>query len=532
MHSKSFSSIAAFCSHYCPILLLLLGALLRLVYLSRVPGGLHQDEAFVLLNSYDLFHEGQDSAGYTFPVYMSSWGDGQSAMYSWLLTPLLLLNKGIPTTFLGRLPQALIGILTLWCVYCLMKEMFGRIAGLWALFALSICPWHIMACRWALDANLAPGFLMFGLYFFIRGLHDNRYFLLSALFYGLSLYCYAVIWTMLPFLLAMQLIYGIRFHKIHCNRYNFLAVLLLFLLALPLLLFVLINQGILPEISLSWITIPRTSGYRGGEVAFSLRGLYDNFKNTAHLLLLQDTGSPYDFLLPWGLFYDLGRIFIVIGIGSMLYHLILSMRQHTFCWEFFLFAQLVGGGITSLLVTARLHQLNDLYIPLVLCEAYGIWKSCCFLKKKSHLFCKLFVVCTTVAFLLCLVLFQKDYYTKYAETTNSYFAKGVEDCVAYSLEQCEALGLTTISAEKATQWPRLLLYTRTLPSQYLSTVVYDVAPAPATFTTADGIQINTRINYDAISTNSIYIIYYTEAGLFEEDFTLTPFYDWYVAVPK
>ena len=60
----------------------------------------------------------------------------------------------------------------------------------------------------------------------------------------------------------------------------------------------------------------------------------------------------------------------------------------------------------------------------------------------------------------------------------------------------------------------------------------DVAPAPAAFTTADGIRVNTRINYDTISTDSIYIIYYTEADLFKDRFTLTPFYDWYVAVPK
>ena len=120
MHSKFLSDSNTFYRRYCPVLILLLGALLRLLYLSRVPGGLHQDEAFVLLNSYDLLHEGRDSAGYAFPIYMSSWGDGQSAMYSWLLTPLLLLNKGIPTTFLGTLPQALVGILTLWCVYCLV----------------------------------------------------------------------------------------------------------------------------------------------------------------------------------------------------------------------------------------------------------------------------------------------------------------------------------------------------------------------------------------------------------------------------
>ena len=67
MHSKFLSDSNTFYRRYCPVLILLLGALLRLLYLSRVPGGLHQDEAFVLLNSYDLLHEGRDSAGYAFP---------------------------------------------------------------------------------------------------------------------------------------------------------------------------------------------------------------------------------------------------------------------------------------------------------------------------------------------------------------------------------------------------------------------------------------------------------------------------------
>ena len=106
-----------------PFVLLLLGALLRLISLSKVPGGYHQDEAFVALNSFGLFHEGMDSAGLKFPIYMSSWGDGQSAMYSWLLTPLLIFTKGVPTLFITRIPQVLIAILTLWCVYLLIKRM-------------------------------------------------------------------------------------------------------------------------------------------------------------------------------------------------------------------------------------------------------------------------------------------------------------------------------------------------------------------------------------------------------------------------
>lgn len=43
---------------------------------------------------------------------------------------------------------------------------------------------------------------------------------------------------------------------------------------------------------------------------------------------------------------------------------------------------------------------------------------------------------------------------------------------------------------------------------------------------------NTRINYDDINTDSIYIIYYTDAETFTDNFTLTQFEDWYVALPK
>ncbi len=153
-----------------PFSLILLGAILRLICLGSIPGGMHQDESFVALNAFDMFHEGRDSSGRFFPAYMASWGDGQSAMLTWMVIPLLALNDGHVNAFLCRLPQAIVGIFTLWAVYCLMKHLFNRNMGLISLFLLAICPWHVMMCRWGLDANMAPGFLIFSLYFFVRGL--------------------------------------------------------------------------------------------------------------------------------------------------------------------------------------------------------------------------------------------------------------------------------------------------------------------------------------------------------------------------
>lgn len=514
-----------------PAVILLLGAVVRLIYLGSVPGGLHQDEAFVALNAYDLYHEGRDSAGLYMPIYMSSWGDGQSAMYSWLLTVLLFFTGGRWNTWLCRLPQALVAIFTLWAVYCLMRHMFDRAAGLWAMFLLAVCPWHVMMSRWALDANLAPGFLIFGLLFFIRGLDEERFFLLSALFYGLSLYCYAVIWPMLPVLLVLQILYGLICRKIHLSRWTLLSMGILFVLALPLMLFVLVNMNVLQEIVLPFMTVPKTSGFRGGEISFDLQRMADNLKTALKLLVSQNTGSEYDVLMPWGLFYDEGRDVILIGAVLLLVRMLIHMFQKKFAYEFYIFTNVLCGGITCLYVQARVHQVNDLFIPLVLCGAYGIWTVTSWITCKKRVIGRIAAAVTVCCYGTCFAMFQRDYYTDYKSLTDIYFAAGVRESVEYALEKSEELGITSISAEKAAQWPRILLFTETLPTEYLAHVEYDEYPAPAGFE-KNGLHIRTRVDYENIDRETIYIIYYADAEPFMEDFDIAEFYDWRVAVPK
>ena len=514
-----------------PIVILLFGAVVRLVYLGSVPGGLHQDEAFVALNAYDLYHEGRDCAGLQLPVYMSSWGDGQSAMYSWLLTILMVFTGGRWNTYLCRLPQALVGIFTLWAVYCLMRHMFERSAGLWAMFLLAVCPWHVMMSRWALDANLAPGFLIFGLLFFVKGLDEEKYFLLSALFYGLSLYCYAVIWPMMPVLLALQVLYGLIGRKIHPGRWTLLSVGILFVLALPLILFVLVNMDVLQEIVLPFMTIPKTSGFRGGEISFDLQMMLRNMETARKLLVSQNTGSEYDVLMPWGLFYDEGRDVILIGAVLLFIRMIIHMVQKKFAYEFYIFTGLLCGGLTCLYVQARVHQVNDLFIPMVLCGAYGIWTVTSWITRKKKTLGQLAAAVVVCCYGTCFILFQRDYYTDYKALTDIYFAAGVKESVEYALEKSEELGITDISAEKAAQWPRILLFTETLPAEYLAHVEYDEFPAPAAFE-KDGLHIKTRVDYENIDKDTIYIIYYADAEPFLEDFDIAEFYDWRVAVPR
>lgn len=514
-----------------PAIILSVGALIRLVCLGSMPGGFHQDESFVALNAYDIYREGRDSAGLYMPVYMSSWGDGQSAMYIWLLAFLMFLTGGRWNIYLCRLPQALVAIFTIWAVYRLMYRMFNRTAGLWAMFLLAICPWHVMMSRWGLDANLAPGFLIFGLLFFIKGLSDQRFFLLSAAFYGMSLYCYAVIWPIVPILIILQSLYGLCHKKIKLNTYTLLSAGILFLLALPLLLFVLVNKNILPKFSSAFMTIPKTANFRSGEMSFHLTDIISNFKTAARLFLKQDTGSVYDVLMPWGLFYDIGRIMIVFGAILLFYRTVVSIIKKKFTFEFFISANVLCGVINCLYVTAKLHQINSLFIPLVLCEAYGIWQIAGWITQRKKAVGQFLTTAVIAFYSVCFLLFQRDYYTEYKELTEAYFAAGVQESVAYAVKTGKELGIKTISAEKAAQWPRLLLFTGTLPSEYLAHVEYERFPTPSAFE-KDGLRILTRINYDDLNTDTIYIIYYIDEELFQENYALTEFYDWRVAVPK
>lgn len=517
--------------------ILLLGAVLRLVCLGTMPAGQHQDESFVAWNAYAIFHEGMDSAGHVMPVYMADWGDGHSALYVWLTLPLIALNGGHVTPFLSRLPQAVVAIFTLAAVYGIMRRILGEKAALWTSFLLAVCPWHIMMSRWGLDANLAPGFLMFGLYFFLRGTSGERgepprkFLLLSAFFYGLSLYSYAVIWPVVPFLLLLQIFYGLWHKKLHIDKWSLLSACLLFVMALPLLLFIAVNSGVIPEIRLAFMTIPVMGGYRGGEIAFDLSGMWSNLRAALSLLWHQNTGAPQDVLLPWGLFYDIGRAFSVFGAAVLSVRVVVGLWKREYRGETFLMIQLLGGGLVCLLVTAVLHQINALYIPLVLCQGYGIWWLLETLGKKKAVLAKAGAVVLALVYMVCLAGFQRDYYTKYRGLADAYFGAGIRECVEYAVETCEQTGIDTITVEKGAQWPRLLLYLETLPSEYLESVVYDVAPAPASFTSKD-LLIRTRIDYDNISQDSIYIIYFVDREIFAQDYELVPFYDWYVAVPR
>lgn len=514
-------------------LIFIMGFFFRFYRLGTLHGGLHRDEATVAMNSFTFFHGGTDFVGNVNPVYMQDWGDGHSALYVWLTQLPLLLNKGHFSPFVSRFPQAFVASLTVLAVYFIAKEMFGRKCGVWAMLFLAVCPWHVSMARWGLDANLAPGFLMFSIYFLVKSVKNSKYYIGAGILFGLTLYSYALTWVVVPLILFSVGIYFLIFKKMHFDRYLVIGIVFLFIFALPQMLFLLVDYGVIGDIRLPFITIGGMNNTRENEVFNGLEGVVTNLKQAIHLFVFQDSaGEVWVIRKPWGLFFDIGRAFIVLGGIVVLVRAIKSFIKRTFAWESVFLFIVLSCASTCLLTFPHVHRINVLYIPLILCGAYGIYFVSEIIGEKRRTFRKVYSGAVATTFLVYFVLFWRDYCTDYKDLVETYWGIGVEDCIYYAMDVCENSDIKKITVEKAAQWPKFLLYTGTTSEEFMQNPVFESYPIPWSFQKNNGITIQTRIDYESVSDDSVFIIYFTDYDVFKENFDLTQFRDWYVAVPK
>ncbi|OGY16751.1 MAG: hypothetical protein A2784_04680 [Candidatus Chisholmbacteria bacterium RIFCSPHIGHO2_01_FULL_48_12] len=207
---------------YLPIILiLLLAAGLRLVQLGQNPPGLYWDEVSLGYNAYSILTTGRDEHGEFLPLTrFKAFGDYKPPGYIYATVPSIALF-GL-NEFSVRFPSALAGVIMVWLMYLLVKELFPvhlggvqghprgvQVATLAALI-LAISPWHVQLSRVAFEAMLAAAFNLAGIYFFVKAIHKSGWYLiLSAIFFGLTVYTFNSNRLLTPLLvLALTLIYA------------------------------------------------------------------------------------------------------------------------------------------------------------------------------------------------------------------------------------------------------------------------------------------------------------------------------------
>jgi hypothetical protein len=270
------------------VLLLILFVFSRLYKLTSIPSGINVDEAGMMYDAYCLSQYGVDRYLNSYPVYFSNFGGGQSIAYGyWVMLITNVFNKDSVGILIARLPQFGGSSILFISSYLIFKERFNKKISLLGLLLVIICPYFIMSSRWGLDSSLMLPMLTLSSYLLILSIKGkkNSLFILTGIIIGLTLYTYALSYIIIPIFLLLSLSYFIKNKKI--DLINLISLgLPIFVLALPLILMLMVNNNFLNEFKLFGLfTITKIVDYRGGEI--SLLNIINNlylFK----LLLVND----------------------------------------------------------------------------------------------------------------------------------------------------------------------------------------------------------------------------------------------------
>ena len=500
--------------------ILLLGTFARVYMFGSVPGDINQDEAFAGYNAYTLLHHAADSYGYRLPVYLTAWGSGMNALESYLMIPFVALFG--MHVWVIRLPMLLVGLLSLAAVYFLVRRFSSERIALGATLLLAISPWHVMLSRWALESNLAPGFVLFGLFFFVKGLEKPKFLIASAAFYGLSLYAYATIWVAVPFIILLNVLYALWTKSIHNNRYTWISLGVLAALALPLMLFMLVNKGVINEIRLPFISIPKLVYFRASEISF--QEIPENFMNLWNILKRQSDGLPWNCIRNFGLFYPVTLAFFLVGRVENIGHMVRDVKARKLGLSFFMLVWLLAAFAIGVLISVNVNRVNLIFIPIIIMAAQGI------IIAFSYIHPKLIYV-PLVAYLLSFANFEREYFTVYKDQIANPFCEGIGDAMEFAQSQSKSGG--KIYVDPNVSYPRVLFYGKVDLNSYLSTVRYTNFPSAFLYVHEFDRYVFT-FNLDNADTQAVYLMENKDSRLswFEQrGFSVRNFGKYIVAYP-
>ena len=165
------------------ILILVIAAFFRLYQLDSIPPGIYPDEAVNGNNALEVLDTGKPQVFYPD-------NNGREGLFI-NLTALSFKIFGV-NIWSFKLVAVLAGILGIWALYLLAKEMFSWQIGAISSFLMAISFWHVNFSRTHFRAILAPMLITFTIYFLWKGLKGKQLlnFMWSGIFLGLGLYTY------------------------------------------------------------------------------------------------------------------------------------------------------------------------------------------------------------------------------------------------------------------------------------------------------------------------------------------------------
>jgi len=430
-------------------IIILIGIVLRLAFIGRIPGNYNfqQDEAFSAYEAYSMVTYGMDSHGYHNPVYLETWGSGMSAVQCYFQTFFVRILGLTPVAV--RLPQAILGCITLIFFYLLIKELATANVAFWATTVLAISPWHIQMSRWGVDCNYFIGFVTIAMYLIVSSRNKPWKTILAAIFTAITLYSYASPWIVMPILVYGTIIY--LFVKKEINLKSIIVfTVVLGVLAIPLFLFILVNIGFIDEIRTNFISIPKLTVFRSGDVKPGLSNLKTLFK----YFWTQNDLVSYDFVAGYGNYFIFSNVFIIIGLIKD----IVKRNKYAFVmWIWF-----ACGIVMGAMIDPNFERINLLFLPLFYFIGTGIVAVIDLLKDYK----KIPSIAMGLLYGITAVLCTRYYFTGYNQMMERVWSEGTQEAIEFALNYDGTIHIQDI------RHPYVLLYSRYPVDKYIETVQY------------------------------------------------------------
>ena len=443
--------------------IIMIAVISRVLMINQCPGGIHADEAFSGYEAWSLLHYGMDSAGHSYPVYLTVWGGGMSVLNSLLMIPAIALF-GL-NTITVKLPVIFMGVVSVFVFYLLLNETTDEKTALWGSLLLAVSPWHIMISRYGMDANLCPAFVLIAMYLTVLGIKDNRRLKWAAAAWGIALYAYVVLWIFEPLFLLLLFLYCWKYQKIKDYKQVLLAVVVLAVIAMPLILFICVNMGIIPEIETGFFSIPVLEGFRSGELGIG--GYLLNIKRIIRCFILQSDGYLWNSIPFFGVYYLFSTPISAVGLIVVIRRSAADFKKKTFGYASILIIWLVSALVMAFMQTTgtNLTRINPMNPAMFILVAVGIrWIVG---KIRYHRAEAVAVAVYAVSF----VCFMGYYFTGYSDTIAKRQLAGAEEALAYADERYET-GIygETIYITGPLRHSQVLFYTQFPTDEYAASV--------------------------------------------------------------
>ncbi len=474
-------------------LTVVIAAFLRFYQLGINPPALTWDEAAWGYNAYSIGINGQDEFGRFLPLdFLESFGDFKPPIYAYLdIIPVKIFGLN---EFAARFPSALFGTLTVLLTFFLVRRIFQRsknkeLIALLSAFFLAISPWHILLSRAAFEANIATFFIIAGVWAFLAGIQDRRWYLIiSAIFFALSFYTFNTARIVSP-LLVLILTLAFRKELLIRKKETISALILGALIVFPIIGFLISPQAGLrfKEVNIfSDINVVKTANQEiandqnafwsklihNRRVLYSIQFVKHYFDNlNPNFLFIKGDGNPKFSTQDVGQMYIFDIVFFISGI------LFLFRKKEGNWWIIPLW--LLIGIIPAATARETPHALRiETTLPTFqIFVAYGFVSFLYWVKKLDlrfrtydlRKFSYVLILTSYVLLFMNFLYFYHNYFSHYSHQYSGEWQYGYKESIDYVKSVENNFDYIQVTNALGRPYIYYLFYTKTNPDEFRKT---------------------------------------------------------------